>query len=350
MRRLRPEVHGAADARADAIHVGFNARHLGWSRCSLTATIMPLAGARGPTPPFPSALLRHELRPYPPIERSSSLLCRRIDFYIHEWLLKPLSRWYCRFRDIPMQAGTYPLPFNLILKNNPRLREQEGLATNLARAMSVPAPRFISFAEPPPGYMFSDGIEHALPPLLMTRVPGIELDELKDDEVDFDVIKSDLRIVTLMRSFSSSWGDAICGADGGPVAGPLVPLSPLQACSDEAAFYNLIREIGNFAGRNKDVVAPAEKFFSLPPHAVVFTHGDLNRHNIMVGPDGHITGTIDWEAAAWLPDYWEVSAMAVLPQRHWGRFMNETVTGGVYAEEVLGHRHMFCLVTDSLRY
>ncbi len=217
---------------------------------------------------FPHALLHHEPLPCPPIGRPSSLVSRRIRFYIHEWLLKPLSRWYCRFRDIPMQPGTYPLPFNLILKNGPRVREQEGLAMNLACAMGVPAPRFISFAEPPPDYLFSDGIEYGLPSLLMTRVPGIELDALQDDEVDFDVVKDDLvRILTLMRSFSSPWGAAICGVDGGPVAGPLVPLSPLRACPDEAAFYQLIREIGNFAGKDKEHVAPAEKFFSLAPHA-----------------------------------------------------------------------------------
>ncbi|PIL33379.1 hypothetical protein GSI_03999 [Ganoderma sinense ZZ0214-1] len=240
--------------------------------------------------------------------------------------------WYCDFRDIPAPAGMYPLPFNLILKNVPRVREQEGLAMNLARAMGVPAPRFISFAEPPPDYYFSDGIE-------------------PDDQVDFDVIKDDLvHILTLMRSFSSPWGSAICGVDGGPVAGPLVPLTPLQASPDEAAFYQLMRHLGSFELKDKNETAGAEKFFALPPHAIVFTHGDLNRHNIMVGPDGHITGIIDWEAAAWLPDYWEVSVTAILPQRHWGRFMNETVTSGIYAEEVVGHREMFSFIGDSLRF
>ena len=43
----------------------------------------------------------------------------------------------------------YPLPFGYVLKSKPRLREQERLAMNLARAMGVPAPKFISYGEPP---------------------------------------------------------------------------------------------------------------------------------------------------------------------------------------------------------
>ena len=319
------------------------------SLCSHLAAMKMPSTASERNPLFPPTLL-HQPLPCPRIGRPSSLLTRRINFYIHEWLLKPLSRWYCHVRDIPMPGGTYPLPFNLILKHGPRIREQEGLAMNLARAMGVPAPRFISFAEPPPGNESNHGLELIVPSILMTRVPGIELDALADDEVDFDIVKDDIvRILALMRSFSSPWGDAVCGVDGGVVAGPFIPLSPIQACADEAAFYQLMREIGYFEGKDKNQTAGAEKFFALPPHAVVFTHGDLNRHNIMVGPDGHITGIIDWEAAAWLPDYWEVSVTAILPQRHWGRFMHETVTSSVYAEEVQGHREMMTFLADSLR-
>ena len=221
---------------------------------------------------------------------------------------------------------------------------------NLARAMGVPAPKFISYAEPPPSHKLRFDIGAGCPSLLMTRLSGTEMDALDDEDVDFDLVKADIiRILTTMRSFSSPYGPAICGVDGGPLVGPLIP-TPFPPCPDEAAFYQQIRYIANFAGKDPKDIAATEKFFAHPTHAVVFTHGDLNRHNIMVGPDGHVCGIIDWESAGWLPDYWEVSVTAILPRRHWGQFMHENVTAGVYAEEVEGHRSMFPHISDSLSY
>lgn len=87
-----------------------------------------------------------------------------------------------------MDISIFPLPFGLILKEDPRVREQEGIAMNLARAMGVPAPRCIAFGEPPPWCKDRS----SMPSLLMTRIPGIELGNLRDEEVNFDVIKDDL--------------------------------------------------------------------------------------------------------------------------------------------------------------
>ena len=43
-------------------------------------------------------------------------------------------------------------------------------------------------------------------------------------------------------------------------------------------------------------------------HDIVFTHGDLDLHNIIV-KDGHISGIIDWECAGWMPEYWEFAVI-----------------------------------------
>ncbi|KAF9447055.1 hypothetical protein P691DRAFT_672269 [Macrolepiota fuliginosa MF-IS2] len=308
--------------------------------------MLPVSGVK---PLFPPALLQKNLLPCPLVGRLSSTLTKRICFYIHEWLLIPLSTWYCRMSGVQMQPSVFPLPFGLVLKRNPRLREQEGLAMNLARAMGVPAPRFISFGEPPACYKDS----FVFPSLLMTQLPGTELDAVID-HVDLEVVREDLaHTLSLMRRFASPWGEPICGVDGGPVAGPLVPGSPLPISADEAAFQQLFRVMGNFTGatgRTRDVIALAEKFFARPPHAIVFTHGDLNPHNIMVNTDGHVCGIFDWEAAAWLPDYWEVSVTAVYRGRPWGEFMDEKVTSGLYAEDTKGYRHVFALTQDALSF
>lgn len=43
-------------------------------------------------------------------------------------------------------------------------------------------------------------------------------------------------------------------------------------------------------------------------HDIVFTHGDLHLHNVIV-KDGHVSGIIDWECAGWMPDYWEFAVI-----------------------------------------
>ncbi|KAI0649414.1 kinase-like domain-containing protein [Trametes meyenii] len=301
------------------------------------------------TPRFP--LLQRPQLPCPSIGCPSSAFSKKIFFYIHEKLLKPLSVYYCRFWGVTTTdpATGYILPFGLILKCSHRATEQEGLAMNLARAMGVPAPRFISFGQPPPGSL-------APPSILMTRLRGTELDQLDDDKVDLDVIRGDLiNILATMRRFTSPHGDAVCGVDGGPVRGPLIPISPCPACANEAAFYDTMRRIGYFSPasddeRGLDDVAKAEEFFALAPHAIVFTHGDLHKHNIMVGADGHISGIIDWESAAWLPEYWEFGMVAIFAENPWGQFMANSVAAGAYADEIVGQRYMYNLVADSLSY
>ncbi len=39
-------------------------------------------------------------------------------------------------------------------------------------------------------------------------------------------------------------------------------------------------------------------------HDLVFSHGDLNLHNIIV-KDGDIVALLDWECAGWYPEHWE---------------------------------------------
>ncbi|KAI0649413.1 hypothetical protein C8Q79DRAFT_950408 [Trametes meyenii] len=303
------------------------------------------------TPRFPP--LHRPRLPCPPLGRTSSTFSKTFFFYVHEKLLKPLSACYCRLRGItsPDPAIIHILPFGLILKCSNRATEQEGIAMNLARAMGVPAPRFISFARPPASY------GDTLPPsILMTRLQGTALDELGDEEVDLNVIRSDLiKILAAMRRFLSPHGDAVCGVDGGTIRGPLIPMSPFPACANQAAFYDAMRGMGRFSPASDDqyeldCVARTETFFALPSHAIVFTHGDLHKHNIMIGTDGHISGIFDWESAAWLPEYWEFGMISIMAGNPWGQYMAKSVADGAYDVEIAGQRNMYYLVADALRY
>ena len=43
---------------------------------------------------------------------------------------------------------------------------------------------------------------------------------------------------------------------------------------------------------------------ALHDHASVFTHGDFQRKNILIGDDSNLV-LVDWESAGWYQSYWE---------------------------------------------
>ncbi|KAF1960775.1 hypothetical protein CC80DRAFT_580502 [Byssothecium circinans] len=45
-------------------------------------------------------------------------------------------------------------------------------------------------------------------------------------------------------------------------------------------------------------------------HAIVFSHGDLGFHNVLV-QNGHVAAIIDWESAGWMPEHWDYCKSAL---------------------------------------
>ncbi|KAJ3476772.1 hypothetical protein NLI96_g10934 [Meripilus lineatus] len=305
-----------------------------------------------PRPLFPSeAAQRYPLR-CPPIPKRSSWISKRFWYYVHEYILKPFSLRYSSWTGNRCDGYcTYPLPFGLILKRHPEITEEEVINMNVARAMGLPAPRAYSFGtlEDP------IGIGKAIPSIVMTRILGVPLGSLDVSQLDVDVFLDDLaKIFGRMRSFASPWGDAVCGIDGGPIIGSLIPGSPLPTATNEAAFQQKFRAMAQWKFDSDEEIyrtcaTVTEEFFALPPHAIVFTHGDLIQHNIMVDPkSGHVTGIVDWESAAWMPDYWDFSIVGIRRGSDSDVLINERLSGGAYEKEVNGHRHLYGLVGDLL--
>ncbi|KAJ3483442.1 hypothetical protein NLI96_g6309 [Meripilus lineatus] len=296
-------------------------------------------------PLFPDTLLSGYPLQCPKVQRASSPLRAKFWWYVHDRILKPISNYYVRYYGIRCRRGIHPLPFGLFLKSNYQLREQEAIAMNFARAMGIPAPRALSFGA------IDD--PDAFPSLLMTRIPGKDISQYPKGTIDLDVVKDDLiKIIARMRSFASPWGDSVCGVDGGMVSGFYLPNYLFPPSANEAAFYQNIRDVAIFpthlrTERHKSHAARAEKLFASPPHAIVFTHGDLQWHNIMVTPDSHITGIVDWESAGWMPDYWEFTIPS-LRRGFWERFMTQDVACNVYQEEVTGHYSMLVAIGDFI--
>ncbi|KAJ5908486.1 hypothetical protein N7495_001168 [Penicillium taxi] len=83
------------------------------------------------------------------------------------------------------------------------------------------------------------------------------------------------------------------------------------------------------------------------PHRVLFTHGDLKSHNILV-KGGRITGFIDWESAGWCPEYWDfTTAMRFTPVNSWRYYFVFGLGGDQYLEELKCERALTKLTIDS---
>ncbi|EIM84492.1 kinase-like protein, partial [Stereum hirsutum FP-91666 SS1] len=268
--------------------------------------------------------------------------------WLHISILLPLSRLYCRSRPhlqrIASEGCVYPLPFNLILKSTERVREQEALATMLAQSMGIPVPRILSYGESDPNESWNWGS------ILMMRIPGEPLNEVFDSlsPDELATIKGELAShLERMRRYSNRWGTRICGVDGGDAYGARIPLRHIAAGVDEDAFHQSLfpfvndSTAPNYAQRR----AAAEGMPSLFPHAIVFTHGDLWHHNIMVH-DGHITGIIDWEYAGWLPEYWEYTTIMRWTTFPWSKFLG-SLPGYRYNRELESDSALARLSVDS---
>ena len=91
-------------------------------------------------------------------------------------------------------------------------------------------------------------------------------------------------------------------------------IPPFGPFADEREFYDW--RVSRFK-RFGDVHPPtaariAEIRQSIPDdHPIVFTHGDINRRNVLVrvhgdgADDVEIVALLDWEQAGWRPIYWE---------------------------------------------
>ena len=82
-------------------------------------------------------------------------------------------------------------------------------------------------------------------------------------------------------------------------------------------------------------------------YPIVFTHGDIKPHNVLV-TEGQITGFLDWESAGWYPDYWDfTTALRIGMEDFWWYNFVIGLGGGAYLAELDCERALTSLTVDS---
>ncbi|THX74149.1 APH-domain-containing protein [Aureobasidium pullulans] len=224
------------------------------------------------------------------LPQASPYIIRRFWGIIHKRLLK-FSKFYCHWSGAQFSNQIMQLPFGLVLKWSDGTRVEEVLAMEAARKAGMPVPRVICYGEHPDS-------PHALVSILMTRLPGHELGTVYET---LDAAEQET-ILQEMDAYISSMRTSIRS-----VRVPFHSTGPFDT-EDQMNDYLLYPQ-----GHHESYYDTEPDFLNLKKrvdvlfsdkHDIVYTHGDLKHHNILVH-DGHVSGFIDWESAGWYPEYWD---------------------------------------------
>ncbi|KAG6885499.1 hypothetical protein C0992_005113 [Termitomyces sp. T32_za158] len=216
--------------------------------------------------------------------------------------------------ELPFQEtlNIYPMPFNTVLKIGDRTRDEEALSMKLAHSLGLPVPRVLFYASCP------DSGEGAI---WMTRIPGQLLSQawqnLSDSEQS--TIMDELHQCLLrLRECKNPRSSEVCSITGTYIKTFRACDGVIPPCADKSDFFrylvrardHTIRDQTDESRAQFDQVTRKIEHLADMSHSIVFAHGDLMRHNILV-KDGHLSGIIDWECAGWLPEYWDYTTMTI---------------------------------------
>jgi aminoglycoside phosphotransferase (APT) family kinase protein len=185
-------------------------------------------------------------------------------------------------------------PDDTVVKSGRRIHLEEKDALDLAAELNIPAPRVHEASTAP------DGIVS----IRMDFIEGESLEELwptMSEEERQDICRQLREILVAMQSAKSNTG-VIGSCKGGQfrecrrmgeyTGGPY---------QDEAGFN---KYIANVISTTPTDIRDALHSQLRTDHRIVFAHGDLSQHNILI-KDMKISGLIDWEYGGWFPEYWD---------------------------------------------
>ncbi|KAE9969029.1 hypothetical protein EG327_010781 [Venturia inaequalis] len=187
-------------------------------------------------------------------------------------------------------------PDSTVVKIGTRVTLDELAALELAAQCNVPVPRVYEAREGPPGqgsYIRMDFIHGETLNLVWPKMTDREKD---------GICQQLREILESMRSITSKSG--LIGSCSGGAARDCRQYTVYSdgPYKDEATFnssfyFDLVKTV-------PEPIRSALFQQIRHDHRIVFSHGDLAQHNIIV-KDGRITGLLDWEYAGWYPEHWD---------------------------------------------
>ncbi|KAK7541921.1 kinase-like domain-containing protein [Phyllosticta citribraziliensis] len=318
---------------------------MGWLRLLVPSILLP-------TFTWPHRLTSSKItNAAPSLQTPTPRWLRLLVGLIHTLLSELSMRYYCRWLELPVDNQIMQLPFGLVLKWSDGTQVEEVLATKMARAAGLPVPRIISYGEHP-------DTPHAVVSILMTRLPGEELGQVYDklSQVQREAVLEDLKsIFSAIRKWHNPWGGTrICSPSGAGIRSVRVPHHQIPPCENKDEFIDFLLQPKSKSAFDSvedfETGLAAVKSLRSIPHKIVFSHGDLKHHNIMVHR-GRVSGIIDWESAGWYPEFWDfTTARRVCRKEFWWYDFVAKLGGSEYEREQDIESSLTQLTIDSFTW
>ncbi|KAG8978857.1 hypothetical protein FRB94_012710 [Tulasnella sp. JGI-2019a] len=244
--------------------------------------------------------------------------------FVHRFLVRYFGN------PIASETAIFELPFGLIIKWSTGTREEELHSMRYARSLGLPVPRGICYGS------------HRNKPgsILMTKVEGRILSDVwkQLNPSEQETIRSQMRsYLEIMRSARNPWGSRICSVTGSAIRSVRAPGGLIGPCKDEEKFHQGLifhafqHPMMDDAAYSR-LIDTAKQIRTIP-HDIVFTHGDLWHHNILVH-NGRVSAILDWESAGWYPEYWEITTvLRFRPEGWWWPEFVRSISPHPYEEE-----------------
>lgn len=148
--------------------------------------------------------------------------------------------------------------------------------------------------------------------IVMSRLPGSNLGDSYDlitPEIEQELSDQLARLLAPLRAIPAP-SPAVCGFGGGPIycerlAMDAPAVGPFE--NIDVFHHSLLARAGPLRipdDEDAKVVHETIKMAHERPHRLCLTHNDLAPHNILIDDDWKISGIVDWESCAWMPEYW----------------------------------------------
>lgn len=283
----------------------------------------------------------------PPTPSISSPTTRRLWSVVHR-LLARFSESYCSWFNVPFVPPILQLPFGLVLKWSDRTRIEEAITMQMARTAGMPVPKVLCYGEEP-----SDTFRPVS--ILMTRLPGWPLNNSRNQFVAEDEkfwLNDFRKCIDAMRKWKSPFGNnQICSVIGTPISTQRVPGHAMGPCKTQKELHEYLLGPASSHGftsleEYQKTVIRARKMMDIP-HQVVFTHGDLKAHNVLIDENYCLSGFLDWECAGWCPEYWDYTTAMRFGIGSWWYQGILTIGGDQYLAELDYDHALNNLTVDS---
>ncbi|KAF8956625.1 kinase-like domain-containing protein [Flammula alnicola] len=143
--------------------------------------------------------------------------------------------------------------------------------------------------------------------IVMTRLDGEpllgKLEEMSEQQLasfaeDLKSNFAQLRAVPQPKD-----GPRISGWGGGNLRAGRIESTRIGPFSTERDLYDYMISMSHIMEQERLKVVARELHST--PHQIVLSHGDIHPTNLLVDRNNKLSGIIDWECCAWMPDYWD---------------------------------------------